>query len=125
MKFLITGGAGFVGPAVVRFLIEETDQQALNLDKLAHAGNLASLQSISNRPRYQFLQGDICDRELVVNLFNDFQPDIVMYLTSESHVDRSIDGPADKSASLQTDASTACRKEPLPWPDRSTQTTTA
>lgn len=95
MKFFITGGAGFIGSAVVRFLIEETDHQVLNLDKLTYAGNLASLQSVSDNPRYQFVQGDICDRELVTKLFNDFQPDIVMHLAAESHVDRSIDGPAD------------------------------
>ena len=95
MKFLITGGAGFIGSAVVRFLIEETDHQVLNLDKLTYAGNLASLQRISNHPRYQFVQGDICDRGLVSELFNVFQPDIIMHLAAESHVDRSIDGPAD------------------------------
>lgn len=95
MKFLLTGGAGFIGSAVVRFLIEETDHQVLNLDKLTYAGNLASLKSISNHPRYQFVQGDICDQKLITKLFNDFQPDIVMHLAAESHVDRSIDGPAD------------------------------
>ena len=95
MKFFITGGAGFIGSAVVRFLLEETDHQVLNLDKLTYAGNLASLQSISNHPRYQFVQGDICDQKLVTKLFNEFQPDIVMHLAAESHVDRSIDGPAD------------------------------
>ena len=95
MKFFITGSAGFIGSAVVRFLIEETDHQVLNLDKLTYAGNLASLQSISDHPRYQFVQGDICDQKLVTKLFNEFKPDIVMHLAAESHVDRSIDGPAD------------------------------
>ena len=94
-KILITGGAGFIGSAMVRFLIEETDHQVLNLDKLTYAGNLASLQSISNHPSYQFVQGDICNQKLVTKLFNEFQPDIVMHLAAESHVDRSIDGPAD------------------------------
>lgn len=95
MFFLLTGDAGFIGSAVVRFLIEETDLKVLNLDKLTYAGNLASLQSISDHPRYEFVQGDICDRELFTKLFNEFQPDIVMHLAAESHVDRSINGPAD------------------------------
>jgi dTDP-glucose 4,6-dehydratase len=93
--FLITGGAGFIGSAVIRFLIEETDHQVLNLDKLTYAGNLESLAMVANNPRYQFVQGDICDRELVNRLFSDYQPDIVMHLAAESHVDRSIDGPAE------------------------------
>ena len=94
-KIIVTGGAGFIGSAVIRFLIKNTDHQVLNLDKLTYAGNLASLQSISDHPRYIFVQGNICDRKLVTNLFNEFQPDIVMHLAAESHVDRSIDGPAD------------------------------
>jgi dTDP-glucose 4,6-dehydratase len=95
MRFLITGGAGFIGSAVVRFLIKKTEHQVLNLDKLTYAGNLASLKSIGDYPRYQFVQGDICDRELVAQLFGQFQPDAVMHLAAESHVDRSIDGPAE------------------------------
>jgi len=94
-NYFITGGAGFIGSAVVRFLIDETDHQVLNLDKLTYAGNLASLKSIRDHPRYRFVQGDICDQKLVTKLFNEFQPDIVMHLAAESHVDRSIDGPAD------------------------------
>jgi dTDP-glucose 4,6-dehydratase len=94
-RFLITGGAGFIGSAVIRFLIEETDHQVLNLDKLTYAGNLESLAMVANNPRYQFMQGDICDRELVKRLFSEYQPDIVMHLAAESHVDRSIDGPAE------------------------------
>ena len=82
MRFLITGSAGFIGSAVVRFLIEEKHHKVLNVDKLTYAGNLASLQSISDYPRYQFVQGDICDRELVSKLFNEFQPDIVMHLAA-------------------------------------------
>jgi dTDP-glucose 4,6-dehydratase len=94
-KFLITGGAGFIGSAVIRFLIQETDHQVLNLDKLTYAGNLESLASVSSNERYQFVQGDVCDRDLVSKLFADFQPDVVMHLAAESHVDRSIDGPAE------------------------------
>ena len=95
MKFLITGGAGFIGSAVIRFLIEKTDHQVLNLDKLTYAGNLASLSEIDTNLRYQFVQGDITDARLVSKLFADFQPDIIMHLAAESHVDRSIDGPAE------------------------------
>jgi dTDP-glucose 4,6-dehydratase len=94
-NFLITGGAGFIGSAVIRFLIEETDHQVLNLDKLTYAGNLESLAAVSSNPRYQFVQGDVCDRALVSKLFADFKPDVVMHLAAESHVDRSIDGPAE------------------------------
>jgi dTDP-glucose 4,6-dehydratase len=94
-KFLITGGAGFIGSAVIRFLIQETDHQVLNLDKLTYAGNLESLASVSSNERYQFVQGDVCDRDLVSKLFADFKPDVVMHLAAESHVDRSIDGPAE------------------------------
>jgi len=94
-RTLVTGGAGFIGSAVIRFLIEETDHQVLNLDKLTYAGNLESLASVSNNTRYRFVQGDVCDRDLVSKLFSDFEPDIVMHLAAESHVDRSIDGPAE------------------------------
>jgi dTDP-glucose 4,6-dehydratase len=94
-NFLITGGAGFIGSAVIRFLIDETDHQVLNLDKLTYAGNLESLAVVSSSPRYQFVQGDVCDRALVSKLFADFKPDVVMHLAAESHVDRSIDGPAE------------------------------
>jgi dTDP-glucose 4,6-dehydratase len=94
-NFLITGGAGFIGSAVIRFLIEETDHQVLNLDKLTYAGNLESLAAVSSNPRYQFVQGDVCDRALVSKLFANFKPDVVMHLAAESHVDRSIDGPAE------------------------------
>ena len=95
MNFLITGGAGFIGSAVIRFLIEETDHQVLNLDKLTYAGNLESLAGVSGSSRYQFVQGDVCDQGLVSKLFADYQPDVVMHLAAESHVDRSIDGPAE------------------------------
>jgi dTDP-glucose 4,6-dehydratase len=95
MKFLITGGAGFIGSAVIRHLISETDHQVMNLDKLTYAGNLESLIEIADNLRYQFIQGDVCDTALVSRLFADFQPDVVMHLAAESHVDRSIDGPAE------------------------------
>ena len=93
-RVLVTGGAGFIGSAVVRYLIEATEYEVLNVDKLTYAGNLESLASVSNSPRYRFAQTDICDRETLTNLFAEFQPTHVMHLAAESHVDRSIDGPA-------------------------------
>lgn len=95
MNFLVTGGAGFIGSAVVRHLISETEHKVLNLDKLTYAGNLKALAEIENNPRYRFVQGDICDRQLVEKLFVEYQPDILMHLAAESHVDRSIDRPSD------------------------------
>ncbi|MCP4091220.1 MAG: dTDP-glucose 4,6-dehydratase [Gammaproteobacteria bacterium] len=95
MNILITGGAGFIGSAVIRYLISETDHKILNLDKLTYAGNLESLESISSDASYRFVLGDITDQELVSHLFGEFKPDVVMHLAAESHVDRSIDGPAD------------------------------
>lgn len=94
MKFLITGGAGFIGSAVIRHLMTTTTHQVINLDKLTYAGNLTSLESIADNPNYQFIQGDIADRGLLDTIFADYQPDVVMHLAAESHVDRSIDGPA-------------------------------
>ncbi len=94
MKILVTGGAGFIGSAVIRLLIRETDHQVLNVDKLTYAGNLESLREIADSPRYRFLQADICDQAAMEKAFADFSPDIVMHLAAESHVDRSIDGPA-------------------------------
>jgi dTDP-glucose 4,6-dehydratase len=94
MKILVTGGAGFIGSAVVRHLINDTDNSVLVLDKLTYAGNLESLASVSQSPRYQFLQADICDAVSMEKAFAEFQPDSVMHLAAESHVDRSIDGPA-------------------------------
>lgn len=92
MKFLITGGAGFIGSAVIRHIINHTTDEVLNVDKLTYAGNLQSLESVSNNPRYHFSQTDICDREKLISLFNEFRPDIIMHLAAESHVDRSITG---------------------------------
>jgi len=95
MKFLITGGAGFIGSAVIRHLINDTDAQVLNLDKLTYAGNLDSLLDVNSSDRYQFVQADICNAAAVCNIFSDFTPNVVMHLAAESHVDRSIDGPSE------------------------------
>jgi dTDP-glucose 4,6-dehydratase len=91
----ITGGAGFIGSALVRFLINETEHTVVNFDKLTYAGNLESLRSVENSARYHFVQGDICDRDTVTSLFTQYQPDFIMHLAAESHVDRSIDGPGE------------------------------
>jgi dTDP-glucose 4,6-dehydratase len=94
MRILVTGGAGFIGSAVCRRLIAETDAQVLNFDKLTYAGNLDSLAEIADNSRYQFVRGDICDRAQVEAAFDRFRPDAVMHLAAESHVDRSITGSA-------------------------------
>ncbi|MFK7733228.1 MAG: dTDP-glucose 4,6-dehydratase [Pseudomonadales bacterium] len=94
MKILLTGGAGFIGSAVVRLIIEHSEHQVLNFDKLTYAGNLESLQSIRDSSRYQFVQADICDAASVAGALEHYQPDVIMHLAAESHVDRSIDGPA-------------------------------
>ena len=95
MKIIVTGGAGFIGSAVIRHIIKNTKNQVLNIDKLTYAGNLESLVDIEDNPRYSFKQIDICDTEAIEKAFNDFQPDLIMHLAAESHVDRSIDGPAE------------------------------
>lgn len=92
-RFLITGGAGFIGSALVRFLIAETEHQVVVVDKLSYAGNLASLASVADSSRFHFEQVDICDRPALDQVFARHQPDCVMHLAAESHVDRSIDGP--------------------------------
>lgn len=92
---VVTGGAGFIGSAVIRHLINDTPHKVVNLDKLTYAGNLESLTQVSADPRYHFEQVDICDGAEVKRVFNDHQPDIVMHLAAESHVDRSIDGPGE------------------------------
>ncbi|WP_213792181.1 dTDP-glucose 4,6-dehydratase, partial [Klebsiella aerogenes] len=94
MKILVTGGAGFIGSAVVRHIIENTRDEVLVMDCLTYAGNLESLAPVAGNERYSFTQTDITDSAAVTAQFNAFQPDIVMHLAAESHVDRSIDGPA-------------------------------
>ncbi len=93
-RFLITGGAGFIGSAVVRHLVRETDYDVCVVDKLTYAGNLDSLAPIANSPRYSFVQADVADAGKMADLFASYRPDVVMHLAAESHVDRSIDGPA-------------------------------
>lgn len=92
---LITGGAGFIGSAVVRHIIRETDDRIVNVDKLTYAGNLLNLAGVSDSERYYFEQADIGDREKMVKIFDHYKPDMVMHLAAESHVDRSISGPAE------------------------------
>ncbi|HBT9007794.1 dTDP-glucose 4,6-dehydratase [Klebsiella pneumoniae] len=94
MKILVTGGAGFIGSAVVRHIIENTQDEVRVMDCLTYAGNLESLATVANSERYSFTQTDITDAKSVSEQFSDFRPDIVMHLAAESHVDRSIDGPA-------------------------------
>lgn len=94
MKILITGGAGFIGSALIRYLMEETKNSVINVDKLTYAGSLQSLAKYVNSKRYVFKQLDICSSEQINQLFFSFKPDVVMHLAAETHVDRSIDGPA-------------------------------
>lgn len=94
MRIFVTGGAGFIGSALVRHLVRETPHEVLNFDKLTYAGTLSSLLEVEDRPGYRFVQGDINDSARVRQCLEDFQPDVVTHLAAESHVDRSIDGPA-------------------------------
>ena len=93
-KILVTGGAGFIGGATVRMLIQDTKYEVVNIDKLTYAGNLDSLSSIKESPKYHFEQIDICNEKDLTRVFHEQQPSLVMHLAAESHVDRSIEGPA-------------------------------
>ena len=95
MKLRVTGGAGFIGSAVIRYIIRSTRDEVVNLDKLTYAGNLESLVEVSDSDRYTFEQVDICNRSEVDRVLKENQPNAIMHLAAESHVDRSIDGPAD------------------------------
>ena len=95
MKVLVTGGSGFIGSAVCRLFVGEMGVSVLNLDKLTYAANLTSLQAIDGEAHYHFRHADICDRQAVSQILHDFDPDAVLHLAAETHVDRSIDGPGD------------------------------
>jgi dTDP-glucose 4,6-dehydratase len=93
MRIFVTGGAGFIGSALIRHLIEHTDHEVLNFDKLTYAGTLSTVERVADSNRYGFVQGDICDVDAVRSAVTEFKPDIITHLAAESHVDRSIDGP--------------------------------
>ena len=95
MNIMITGGAGFIGSALIRHIITHTAHRVLNVDKLTYAANLDSLAAVSEHPCYRFTQVDICDQQRIAALLGDFQPDLVIHLAAESHVDRSISGPSE------------------------------
>ena len=94
MRIMVTGGAGFIGSALVRRLIRNSEHEVLNFDKLTYAGSLSSVAPVADDPRYRFIRGDVCDATAVANVLSDFRPDVITHLAAESHVDRSIDGPA-------------------------------
>ena len=100
LNILVTGGAGFIGSAVVRHAVNQLGFHVCNLDKLTYAGNLTSVKEVSSSEFYSFVEADICDCQAVREAINGFEPDAIMHLAAESHVDRSIDGPADF---IQTD----------------------
>ena len=93
MRIFVTGGAGFIGSALVRHLIQNTAHEVLNFDKLTYAGSLSTVETVAQSNRYRFVQGDICDADAVRGALAEFRPDVVTHLAAESHVDRSIDGP--------------------------------
>ena len=95
IKFFITGGSGFIGSALIRYIINYTKNHVLNYDKLTYAGNTENLASISKNNRYKFFCGDICDQLKMSKLLSQYEPDIVMNLAAETHVDRSIDKPSE------------------------------
>ena len=94
-KILVTGGAGFIGSAVIRYLINTIGCFVLNVDKLTYAGNLNSLKNVISNPKYSFEKLDICDVQKLDKAVKEYKPNIIMHLAAESHVDRSIDGPSD------------------------------
>ena len=94
-KLLITGGSGFIGSALIRYIINHTQDSVINIDKLTYAANQSALKEVENNPRYTFEQVDICDLKAIESVFEKYQPDAVMHLAAESHVDRSITGAAD------------------------------
>ncbi|MDQ0469924.1 GDP-mannose 4,6-dehydratase, partial [Labrys wisconsinensis] len=93
MRVMVTGGAGFIGSALIRTLIADTDHEVLNFDKLTYAGLLSSVAPVAEDPRYRFVRGDICDGGDVAAVLAEFRPDVIAHLAAESHVDRSISGP--------------------------------
>src|SRR5436189_2407352 len=95
MRILVTGGAGFIGSALVRHLIENTEHEVLNFDVLTYAGSLSTVAPVARSERYRFVKGDICDSAAVNSAISQFQPDVITHLAAESHVDRSIDSPED------------------------------
>ncbi len=95
MKIFVTGGAGFIGSAVIRYILESTNYIVLNIDKLTYAGNVNNLATVESNSRYSFFQADICDSNMMPKLINDFEPDIILHLAAESHVDRSITGSSE------------------------------
>ncbi|MGI3001877.1 dTDP-glucose 4,6-dehydratase [Shewanella algae] len=95
MRIMVTGGSGFIGTSLIRYLLTQTSHSVLNLDKVTYAANQGVDKNTSGSTQYQFIQGDICNKSTVDKLFSCFKPDVVMHLAAESHVDRSIDGPAD------------------------------
>jgi dTDP-glucose 4,6-dehydratase len=110
MKVLVTGGSGFIGSALVRHLLGETEAHVVNVDKLTYAGNPDSLADVADSPRYQFEQVDICDAGALQRVFGEHKPDAVMHLAAESHVDRSIDGPDDFMQTNLMGTYTCCKQ---------------
>ena len=94
-RILITGGSGFIGSTLIRYIINQTQDSVINIDKLTYAANQSALKEVENNPRYAFEQVDICDLKAIERIFEKYQPDVVMHLAAESHVDRSISGAAD------------------------------